>query len=76
MKAPKCVYDPKAMETARVELGERVRYADSMYDALTDVEALVICTEWLIFRSPDFERIADLMCGDTIIDGRNLYDLD
>jgi UDPglucose 6-dehydrogenase len=70
------VFDPKAMETARAQLGSRVRYADSMYGALEGATALVICTEWLTFRSPDFVRMRSLMTGTSIIDGRNLYDLD
>jgi UDPglucose 6-dehydrogenase len=47
-----------------------------MYKAVEGAEALVICTEWLTFRSPDFLRIRSLMTGDIIIDGRNLYELD
>lgn len=69
------VHDPKAMENARAVLGDRqVEYCDHMYDALKGADALVICTEWQEFRTPDFARVASLMSGDVIFDGRNLYD--
>lgn len=70
------VYDPKAMSTAREQLADRVVYSDSMYEALEGTDALVICTEWLLFRSPDFEKVRSRMSGNIIIDGRNLYELD
>jgi len=69
------VHDPKAMENAKGVLGEeQVAYFDHMYDALAGAEALVICTEWQEFRTPDFRRIASLMAGEVIFDGRNLYE--
>jgi len=69
------VHDPEAMETAKTVLGDKqIDYCPGMYDPLTDADALVICTEWQEFRTPDFERMAELMSGDVIFDGRNLYD--
>jgi UDPglucose 6-dehydrogenase len=44
-----------------------------MYHALDGADALVICTEWNDFRSPDFAEMARRMKGRTIFDGRNLY---
>ena len=71
------VHDPQAMETAKTVLGDKhIEYCTHMYDTLKDADALVICTEWQEFRTPDFEKMADLMKGDVIFDGRNLYDLE
>ncbi len=70
------VHDPQAMETAKSVLGDKhIEYCDHMYDPLKDADALVICTEWQEFRTPDFTKMAELMVGDVIFDGRNLYDL-
>lgn len=68
------VYDPEAMHTARRELGDTVEYATGAYDALTGADALLICTEWNDFRTPDFSRIRSLLKAPLIFDGRNLYD--
>jgi len=46
----------------------------SQYDALKDVDALLIATEWQLFRTPDFEQMKSLMKGKAIYDGRNLYE--
>ena len=71
------VHDPQAMETAKTILGDKqIEYCPHMYDPLKDADALVVCTEWQEFRTPDFARMADLMAGDVIFDGRNLYDLE
>jgi UDPglucose 6-dehydrogenase len=43
------------------------------YAALQGADALVICTEWQVFRAPDFEEMASRMVSKTIVDGRNLY---
>ncbi|MDH3199089.1 MAG: UDP-glucose/GDP-mannose dehydrogenase family protein [Candidatus Krumholzibacteria bacterium] len=67
-------HDPAARETAKRELGDRVVYAEHAYDALTGADALVIVTEWLEYRNPDFERIRHAMRRPIIVDGRNLYD--
>jgi len=68
-------YDPESMEVARQYFGERpgLSYADSSYAALKDAEALIIHTEWTLFREPDFERMKSLMKQPVIFDGRNLY---
>jgi UDPglucose 6-dehydrogenase len=66
-------HDPEALENARLELGDTVAYCDRMYDALTDADALLICTEWQQYQTPDFERMAAAMAGSVIFDGRNLY---
>jgi UDPglucose 6-dehydrogenase len=70
------VHDPKAMEVARELYGERLYYARDPYDALAGAQALVIVTEWLQYRNPDFERMRALLTTPVIFDGRNLYDPD
>jgi UDPglucose 6-dehydrogenase len=44
-----------------------------MYDALDGADALIIATEWNVFRSPDFDKLRELMRGTAIFDGRNVY---
>ncbi|MBN2609727.1 MAG: UDP-glucose/GDP-mannose dehydrogenase family protein [Candidatus Fermentibacteraceae bacterium] len=67
------VYDPQAMENARRILGDGVRYATSVYDALTGADALVLVTEWTEFREPDFPRISGIMRNPVVFDGRNVF---
>ena len=49
-------YDPEAMTNVKDIIGDQISYADSSYDALKDVDALLIATEWSAFRNPDFEK--------------------
>ena len=70
------VYDPEAMQNIKKQFGDKLTYCESMYDALTDADALVICTEWSIFRTPDFNKVKQLLKQNIIFDGRNLYDLE
>jgi UDPglucose 6-dehydrogenase len=67
-------HDPVAMHEARRHFDDRVEYAPTNYDALTGAEALVIHTEWLPYRNPDFDRMKAAMAQPIIFDGRNLYD--
>ncbi len=66
-------FDPAAMENARRIFGDRIEYSANEYDALDGADALVIVTEWLAFRNPDFSRIKQLMRRPVVVDGRNLY---
>jgi UDPglucose 6-dehydrogenase len=66
-------HDPAARETARAVFGARVQYAEHQYDALTQADALVIVTEWLAYRNPDFDRMKKALRRPIIVDGRNLY---
>lgn len=66
-------HDPKAMDNLRREFGNRITYHADAYDAVADADALVICTEWNEFRSPDFQRLRGLLERPLIFDGRNLY---
>jgi UDPglucose 6-dehydrogenase len=68
------VHDPAARGTARSQLGDRVTYAERSYDALEGADALVIVTEWLEYRTPDFARVKQMLRRPLIVDGRNLYE--
>jgi UDPglucose 6-dehydrogenase len=67
-------HDPKATDSARMIFGDRVMYAADPYSAAHGVDALLVMTEWLVYRNPDFERIRKLVRRPLLIDGRNLYD--
>jgi UDPglucose 6-dehydrogenase len=67
-------HDPKAMPVARGMFGDRIEYAADPYDAIAGADALVIVTEWLVYRNPDFDRMKALLRQPLIFDGRNLYD--
>ncbi len=69
-------YDPEAMENVREVLGSNIYYALDEYDAIDGAEALMIMTEWPVFRMPDFDLISRRLKNKLIFDGRNLYDLD
>jgi UDPglucose 6-dehydrogenase len=67
-------HDPKALETARGLYGDRLHYATDPYDALAGADALVVVTEWLVYRNPDFARVKAQLVRPLVLDGRNLYD--
>jgi UDPglucose 6-dehydrogenase len=67
-------HDPKATDSARLIFGDRVMYAADPYSAAHGADALVVMTEWLVYRNPDFERVRKLLRRPLLIDGRNLYD--
>lgn len=69
------VFDPEAMGNIEKRFGDRLTYAKSMYDALYNADALLICTEWSIFRTPDYKRLKKLLKNPVVFDGRNLYDV-
>ena len=68
-------YDPEAMKNVKNILDTKIYYGKDEYDILKDADALVIATEWSVFRTPEFDRIASQMKNKIIFDGRNLYDL-
>ena len=68
-------YDPEAMPNVKNELGSNINYAQSQYQALEGTDALLIATEWSEFRTPDFERIGQLLLSKVIFDGRNLFEV-
>ncbi|HQR17901.1 MAG TPA: UDP-glucose/GDP-mannose dehydrogenase family protein [Gemmatimonadales bacterium] len=67
-------HDPHAMENTRALFGDRIQYASDPYAAAHGADAVVVVTEWLVYRNPDFERLRREMSGRVLIDGRNLYD--
>ncbi len=67
-------HDPAAMETAREVLGDRVTYCQSDYEALNGVDALIVMTDWMDYRRPDFKRMQELMKAPVVFDARNLYE--
>jgi len=67
-------HDPKATDSARAIFGDRVMYAADPYSAAHGADALIVMTEWLVYRNPDFERVRKLVRRPLLIDGRNLYD--
>ena len=69
-------YDPEGMANVKKELGDNIHFCQSMYEALDGADALVIVTEWTVFRTPDFDKMKSLMKGNIIFDGRNLFDLE
>jgi UDPglucose 6-dehydrogenase len=69
-----CAFDPEAMPNVQKVLGDKIAYAADEYNALLKADALLICTEWGIFRNPNFVAMKDLMADTVIFDGRNLYD--
>lgn len=68
-------FDPEAMDNMKRQLDSLVEYADSQYSCLENADALIIATEWNEFRTPDFEKIGNLLRAKKIFDGRNLFDL-
>jgi UDPglucose 6-dehydrogenase len=68
-------FDPEAMDNIKALLGDKITYAEDQYDALKDADALLIVTEWSVFRTPDFDLLENLLKNKVIFDGRNLYDL-
>lgn len=69
-------FDPEAMGHVKTIYGDRIHLCDNMYEATEGADCLAIMTEWSEFRTPDFERIGQLLSEKVIFDGRNVYDLD
>lgn len=68
-------FDPEAMNNVKKIVGDKIQFGDNQYDILKDADALVIVTEWSVFRTPDFEKVSSMLKSKVIFDGRNLYDL-
>ncbi|PWK80235.1 UDP-glucose dehydrogenase [Mucilaginibacter oryzae] len=69
-------YDPEGMPNVKKLLGDKISYAKDRYSALDAADALLIVTEWPVFRTPDFDFMKEKLNTPVIFDGRNLYDLD
>lgn len=67
------VFDPKALDTAKIIFGDKINYYTSAYDTLKNADALLLLTEWNEFRNPDFDKIKKSLKHPVIFDGRNQY---
>lgn len=68
-------FDPEGMENVERLLGDKISYAQNQYEALENCDALLIATEWSVFRNPDYDKMEQTLRNKVIFDGRNLYDL-
>lgn len=68
------VYDPIAMPKAKLQLGDRVTYMNSIEETIQESEALLLVTEWTQFRTLSPKTLTELMKHPLLIDGRNIYD--
>jgi UDPglucose 6-dehydrogenase len=66
--------DPIAIPAARKVLSERVRFTESNYACAEGADALALVTEWHEYRRPNFERLAGVMRGKAVFDGRNIWE--
>jgi UDPglucose 6-dehydrogenase len=71
-----CAHDPAAMDHARGLLGNRIDFAETNYEALEGADALVVVTDWMEYRHPNFDRVKSTLRQPVIVDGRNLYDVE
>lgn len=69
-------FDPEAIPNVQRLIGDKIAYGTDEYSILENADALLICTEWGIFRNPDFDRIKALLKDAVVFDGRNLFDMD
>tara|TARA_B110000879_G_scaffold36525_1_gene50571 strand:- start:28257 stop:29555 length:1299 start_codon:yes stop_codon:yes gene_type:complete len=67
-------FDPEAMDNVKALYGDKIKFANNQNEAIENCDALLICTEWQVFRTPDFERLSAGISTKAIFDGRNLYD--
>jgi UDPglucose 6-dehydrogenase len=68
-------FDPEGIANVKALVGDKIQYAEDQYAALKGADALLIATEWSVFRNPDFDRMEETLTNKVIFDGRNLYDL-
>jgi UDPglucose 6-dehydrogenase len=65
-------FDPEAMPNVKKIYGDKIQFAENQYQAIQNVDALLIATEWSVFRTPDFDKLKSIK-DKVIFDGRNLY---
>lgn len=71
------LFDPEAMEAFKRQFGtshKNISYAKTSYEAASGADALIICTEWNEFRSPNFAKLKELLKSPIIFDGRNIFE--
>lgn len=69
-------FDPEAMDNIKGRIGDKIEYSENHMDALDNADALLICTEWQVFRNPDLNDIKKRLNAPVVFDGRNLYELE
>lgn len=69
-------FDPEAMDNVAKEFGKKIQLCGDQYEAIIGADALIILTEWSVFRTPSFKVVKKLLQDAVIFDGRNLYSLD
>ncbi len=69
-------YDPEAMPNVKRLMGDKINFASDEYSVLDQADALLICTEWSIFRNPNFSEMKNKLKDAVIFDGRNLFETD
>lgn len=67
-------FDPEAIGNVKKIMGDKIKFSEHQYEAITDCDALLIATEWNEFRTPDFDKMIALMKNKVIFDGRNVYE--
>lgn len=69
-----CAYDPIAMEECKKRIGDKISYANSLYETVVDADVIFHVTEWKEFRMPSWSVIRKLMKPNPVLfDGRNVY---
>jgi UDPglucose 6-dehydrogenase len=68
------VYDPEAQQNVYQQMGDKISYAKDQYEAVDGADALMIMTEWPVFRTPDFDILSKKLKNRVIFDGRNLFE--
>ena len=66
-------FDPVAAENVERDFPGVFEISDGQYETLRGCDALVVCTDWDEFKTPDFEKIKAMLSAPVIFDGRNLY---
>ena len=66
-------FDPEAMPNVKQVLGDAIRYAESAYSALDQADALVVATEWAVFRNLNMDEIKNRLKAPVVFDGRNIF---
>ncbi|MFP5441241.1 MAG: UDP-glucose dehydrogenase family protein [Gammaproteobacteria bacterium] len=70
------VHDPKALGQLLLQVGDQpgLVACDDPWQAVTGADALLVLTEWQVYRQPDFSRLMKALRVPVLLDGRNLYD--
>jgi len=73
-KAKVRVFDPKAMDKVKTEIGEDITYCEDIYDAAREADCVILMTEWNEFKEIDWHKVKQVMKNPAVLDGRNIYD--